>query len=701
MLADASQAVDAIAGGVSSNPETEGEGDGVFITAVKAEGSSEVVDPKQPRQAVKDASVDEAELMDVNAWSAFLDTPIDVEMEDTLWTKKKVRPAHGERKWSLRGGTLLTRVCVWCVVCGVWPKQTKTWSSKDERRRQYALAHIATSPLASARTTSLVPQPPRNRRESARPRHREPRSGSSGAVGGGMSHPGTTGDEANMPKNVERLLQLKLARLRTNPAVRHALNVRVQKARKARKEDILRRSHGTNIVLRHVAQATGGYFAKSEALQRLQERSRLRDARSRRNTTLRVQRGEQRALLRMRRRREAINEAKRIAAQQRRRVCMWAVAIKTHAAHELWLQRAKPTLDQWAGHRARQQAATTLQLFFRGMRSKTFEVARIIAVLRIQRMLRAVVWYRRFRRADPRRDAQATLVQFLTDCGNSSMALVIRDFRKKVMMAQRVWRDYKAATASRLHSLSLRFDEVEREQRDRARKRRQRAQDKRGYAALLELATGETSVGEGGEAPHVLPKVPTKVKAGVKKAALFVALKAARWHFVCCVVPVLKRRQAMAQASVMRVGLSEARQLIQLNHKGAQYVLVPHCAAGPRMVTSCVICRTLVMNQFHLASLAAKPKPPVFAMWRYFSPTAMHHLVDAVRAGMTVKLVPPEGAAHTSGRGAVLVSHCCASSRRRHQRHHRPIHLGGLGPPCAWPRGGRPRTSPAPSSAAD
>ena len=108
-----------------------------------------------------------------------------------------------------------------------------------------------------------------------------------------MSHPGTTGDEANMPKNVERLLQLKLARLRTNPAVRHALNVRVQKARKARKEDILRRSHGTNIVLRHVAQATGGYFAKSEALQRLQDRSRLRDARSRRNTTLRVQRGEQ------------------------------------------------------------------------------------------------------------------------------------------------------------------------------------------------------------------------------------------------------------------------------------------------------------------------------------------------------------------------------------------------------------------------
>ena len=119
MLADASQAVDAIAGGVSSNPETEGEGDSVFITAVKAEGSSQVVEPKQPRQAVKDASVDEAELMDVNAWSAFLDTPIDVEMEDTLWTKKKVRPAHGERKWSLQGGTLLTRVCVWCVVCGV------------------------------------------------------------------------------------------------------------------------------------------------------------------------------------------------------------------------------------------------------------------------------------------------------------------------------------------------------------------------------------------------------------------------------------------------------------------------------------------------------------------------------------------------------------------------------------------------------
>ena len=97
MLADASQAVDAI---VSSNPETEGEGDSVFITAVKAEGSSQVVEPKQPRQAVKDASVDEAELMDVNAWSAFLDTPIDVEMEDTLWTKKKVRPAHGEQKWT-------------------------------------------------------------------------------------------------------------------------------------------------------------------------------------------------------------------------------------------------------------------------------------------------------------------------------------------------------------------------------------------------------------------------------------------------------------------------------------------------------------------------------------------------------------------------------------------------------------------------
>ena len=55
-----------------------------------------------------------------------------------------------------------------------------------------------------------------------------------------------------------------------------------------------------------------------------------------------------------------------------------------------------------------------------------------------------------------------------------------------------------------------------------------------------------------------------------KKAALYVALKQARWHFVSHVVPVLKQRQALEHAEHMRVGVDEARMLVKANHKGAE-----------------------------------------------------------------------------------------------------------------------------------
>lgn len=44
---------------------------------------------------------------------------------------------------------------------------------------------------------------------------------------------------------------------------------------------------------------------------------------------------------------------------------------------------------------------------------------------------------------------------------------VMRRFRKKVLTAQQVWRDYWTSTQARLRSLMLRMDEVERDSRER------------------------------------------------------------------------------------------------------------------------------------------------------------------------------------------------------------------------------------------
>lgn len=69
-------------------------------------------------------------------------------------------------------------------------------------------------------------------------------------------------------------------------------------------------------------------------------------------------------------------------------------------------------------------AALVLQRFWGTTRKEALEIRRVIATLRIQKMLRAAVWYRRFKKADPKRDAAATLAEFLNNSLNSSMRRV-------------------------------------------------------------------------------------------------------------------------------------------------------------------------------------------------------------------------------------------------------------------------------------
>ena len=65
-------------------------------------------------------------------------------------------------------------------------------------------------------------------------------------------------------------------------------------------------------------------------------------------------------------------------------------------------------------------------------------------------------------------------------------------------------------------------------------------------------------------------RAPAVHACRVKKAVLKEALYQARRHFVNHVVPVLRRRQLQVQQKVLRIGLPEARRLVQANHKGAQ-----------------------------------------------------------------------------------------------------------------------------------
>lgn len=136
-----------------------------------------------------------------------------------------------------------------------------------------------------------------------------------------------------------------------------------------------------------------------------------------------------------------------------------------------------------------------------------------------------------------------------------------------------------------------------------------------------------------------LPPPPAALRTDrVKKAVLKEALHQARWHFVNHVVPVLRRRQLQEQGRLLRIGLPEARRLVQANHKGAQSVTAGRpvwawgsCAGACwqsahrwwclcRLARHTTPHRSFVIKHFHEAAMAARPKPVMFAMWRYFSP---------------------------------------------------------------------------------
>jgi len=72
-----------------------------------------------------------------------------------------------------------------------------------------------------------------------------------------------------MPSNVEKLLQVKLNRMRTNPAVRQALTNRVRKVQRQRYTEAVRRSNGQSVMTRHRDHVTSGFYTKQQCLARM------------------------------------------------------------------------------------------------------------------------------------------------------------------------------------------------------------------------------------------------------------------------------------------------------------------------------------------------------------------------------------------------------------------------------------------------
>ena len=120
-----------------------------------------------------------------------------------------------------------------------------------------------------------------------------------------------------------------------------------------------------------------------------------------------------------------------------------------------------------------------MEAFWHSMIAKKLELGLLVGTLRIQKMLRSALFRRRLLRANPKRDAANRIRLFLEATSKAGLAMVMKNFRYKVIVAQRLWRGFMHATAVRMRSLILRFDEIERENREKHKKRRRKALDEK------------------------------------------------------------------------------------------------------------------------------------------------------------------------------------------------------------------------------